>query len=181
MPLFFYRARDNKNNPREGTIDAISLQNARDLLKTKGLFVEHMHEATMKDQDIKKIFTIVEPTEPLPLRSSEGAKGGTKPTLPTEPPYYPLIDTLRLYAGWLLAWYGLIFAVGAYQYRGILPFHSELIAGLAASTTLQRTAFGVFFFLMCSEFHKTLRGGILKGVALTSLWILGTAWFAVNI
>lgn len=162
MPLFFYRARDTGNIQKEGTIDAISLQNARDLLKTKGLLVEEIHEATMKDQGIKKTFV---------LEAKEAS----------EAIYFPLIDTLRLYAGWLLAWYGIIFAIGAYQHRGVLPFHSELIAGLASSTIVQATAFGVFFFLMCSSFHKTLHGGILKGMALTSLWILGTAWFAVNI
>ena len=101
MSLFFYRARDNKNIQREGTIDALSLQHARDLLKIKGLFAEEIHQAILEEQSIKKA------------------------------PYLPLIDTLRLYAGWLLAWYGLVFAIGAYQYRGILPFHSELIASLA--------------------------------------------------
>ncbi|MBI3336560.1 hypothetical protein HYZ98_03280 [Candidatus Peregrinibacteria bacterium] len=169
MPLFFYRARDNKNLQKEGTIDALSLQHARDLLKTKALFVEEIHEATMKEQHIKKAFVIDEPPEhPLP------------PAHPL-PPYLPLIDTLRLYAGWLLVWYGLIFAIGTYQYRGIIPFRSELIAGLASSTTVLVSAFGVFIFLMFSSLHKTLHGGIFKGMVLTCLWVLGTAWFAVNI
>lgn len=169
MPLFFYRARDTANIQKEGTIDAISLQNARDLLKAKGLFVEEMHEATMNDRHIKKTFTVVERTEPA------------KPTLPTEPTYYPLIDTLRLYAGWLIAWYGLIFAVGAYQHRGVLPFHSELIAGLASSPIVLSSAFGVFFFLMLSSIHKRISGGILKGIILTVVWTVGTVWFGINI
>ena len=151
MPLFFYRARDNKNSPREGTIDVLSLQQARDLLKTKGLFVEEIHQTTLEEQGIEKA------------------------------PYLPLIATLRLYAGWLLAWYGLIFAIGAYQHRAVLPFRSELIAGLASSTVVLVSAFGVFLFLMLSSLYKNIHVGLLKGIGLTFVWILGTIWFAVNI
>lgn len=163
MPLFFYRARDTGNTPQEGTIDALSLQNARDLLKSKGLFVEEIHEATMKDQGIKKTF--------LTAEAGEASRA----------PYYPLIDTLRLYAGWLLAWYGLIFAMGAYQHRGVLPFESQLVAGLAASPVVLATAGGVFLFLMLSSIHKAIPGGILKGLLLSFIGVVAEIWFVVNI
>lgn len=155
MSLFFYRARDPQNQAREGTVDAISLQHARDLLKSKELFVEHMHEAT-----------------PSLL---------SQPSSPSLPHYYPLIDTLRLYAGWLLAWYSVVFAIGAYQSRGTLPFHSDLIAGLASSITVLSLAFATFLFLMLSSLHRLIHGGILKGFLLTLLGTIAEIWFVVNI
>jgi hypothetical protein len=81
--------------------------------------------------------------------------------------YYPLVDTLRLYAGWLMAWYVLFVALGYYAYERELPFDIPIVEGFFFSPLIFRFISAMFIFLALSSFHKLLRGKLLSGIVLT--------------
>ncbi|MBI2117697.1 hypothetical protein HYT95_02255, partial [Candidatus Peregrinibacteria bacterium] len=99
--------------------------------------------------------------------------------LPTSS-YYPLLDTLRLYAGWLLAWYVLVIALGAYQETKHLPFAIPLVEGLWQSVLIIRAAFGVFLFLMLSSLYRFFGNKGWIGGGLGAVGVLLFYVFLVN-
>lgn len=109
------------------------------------------------------------------------------PPLPREkqpaasPAYQPLLETVRLYAGWLLAWYGLVFALGGYQATKGLPFKFPLVYGLAQSPLVLSFAFATFLFLLLSTLAKALRAGTGFAVALALVWAVGVYAYRVNL
>jgi hypothetical protein len=90
--------------------------------------------------------------------------------------YYPLSDTLRLYAGWLLAWYFLIYSFGGYQETRKLPFHIQIIQSLFESPLVLIFSVVCFLFLLLSSIHRLLGRSVLMGVLLT---VLGIGLFIV--
>ena len=92
------------------------------------------------------------------------------------PRYAPFGDTLRLYAGWLLAWYALTFSIASYTLNRALPFHLPWLEDMATSPFVISLAFGVFLFLLLSSLHRTLHGRLGLGLLLTLpgvfLWFL---------
>ncbi len=80
--------------------------------------------------------------------------------------YAPLIDTLRLYAGWLLVWYFIVYALGAVQLTRHLPVHSLIVSSLFSSQVIANCAFGVFLFLLFSALHRVTGGGALRAILL---------------
>ena len=99
---------------------------------------------------------------------------------PASESYAPLSDTLRLYAGWLLAWYALVYLLGSAQYFGNLPFEVPFLDGLFYSALVLRFAFGTFLFLLLSSVHRLLGRGLWKGLLLTAVWIVLMLWFWGN-
>jgi hypothetical protein len=95
--------------------------------------------------------------------------------------YVPLSDTFRLYAGWLLAWYGLVYLLGSYQFTKHLPFEIPFLSGLFLSPLVLTFAFGTFFFLFLSSIHRLLGRGLWKGIFLTVIWVGVMAVFWVNV
>jgi len=95
--------------------------------------------------------------------------------------YEPLIVTLRLYAGWLLAWYFVLYAFGGYQAVRDLPFRIPLVDEFLASPLLAEASLAVFLFLLLSSVHRTAKGGALLGLSLTLLGIILVGLFSVNI
>lgn len=94
--------------------------------------------------------------------------------------YARLSDTLRLYAGWLIAWYVLIFAFGSYQFTRTLPIQSDLLEHFFISPVLVTFAFGAFLFLLFTDIHRIEGRSHWYGLFLTLLGI-GLVWlFAVN-
>ncbi|MFA6522967.1 MAG: hypothetical protein WCS85_01200 [Candidatus Peribacteraceae bacterium] len=94
--------------------------------------------------------------------------------------YYPLLDTLRLYAGWLLAWYFVIEALGSYQYLRRLPFQLSALDGLFRSLLVIRLSAAAFLFLLLSTVHCMLGRGIAKGIILTLVGIVLLGVFVAN-
>ncbi len=94
--------------------------------------------------------------------------------------YFPLTDTLRLYAGWLLSWYFLIFAFGSYTYLRELPVQIPLVGGLFQSPVIISFAFGAFLFMLLTEFHRLLGRGKIKGVVLSLAWLGIFVLFRMN-
>jgi hypothetical protein len=176
MPSFAYTAYDNHGNLQTGIISALSLQLAREALKKKGLSVEEIHEATMEEQGIKKAWMI----------DTKEAVSGERLAVSNDKEdhqYIPFIETMRLYAGWLLAWFSLIYILGAYQYSGNeIPFDIPLIRGLLFSKTVFMVTWGTFLFLLLTSLYRIWHiGNKKKGILLTTVWIVGMVFFGVNI
>jgi len=161
MPLFSYTAVNDRKERINGMVDAMSLQAGRNALQESGFFVEEIHEATPMERESTKPWETVSVQEPVEGLGTEGlSHSGPNDQVPVPSPqhlapnYYPLLDTVRLYAGWLLAWYILVIALGAYKETKQLPFTIPLIEGLWQSVLIIRAAFGVFIFLMLTSLHR---------------------------
>ncbi len=94
---------------------------------------------------------------------------------PTDAKYVPLLDTVRLYAGWLLAWYTIFVAAGYYTFQRTLPIEIPFVEGFFFSPLIFRFVVAMFLFLSLSTLHKLIHGKTLAGVALA---IAGIAAFA---
>lgn len=171
MPLFSYTATTTGGERTQGMVDAMSLQAARSALQETGLFVEEIHEALPSEQEnVRPWETATVLERERGQRSGVSFRGVTDDSPPDgtapqhdagsdkeqnlKPAYYPLLDTLRLYAGWLLAWYALVISLGAYQETKELPFSIPLVEGLWQSPLVLRAVFGVFLFLLCTSLYR---------------------------
>lgn len=111
------------------------------------------------------------------ISSDAPAVKSTEPVKPEKPKntsYFPLFETLRLYAGWLLAWYGIIYVIGAYQHTKPLPFRIPYAESLFLSPLVLSFTFASFVFLLCSSLSKSLPSFPLKNVL---FFVLGTTIF----
>lgn len=113
--------------------------------------------------------------------TSPKASPARKDPTPAPASYAPLLDTFRLYAGWLLTWYAVVFALGSYQITKNLPWEIPLVSGITHSPLVLTFAFGTFFFLLLSSVWKRAGKHIGLGVLLTLLWVLLVYAFRINI
>lgn len=90
--------------------------------------------------------------------------------------YHPLLDTLRLYAGWLLACLTVVFAFGSYQELRALPVSNPLLAEWVESPLIRNVTALCFLFLLLSSVHRRLRGGLWTGVVLTCIGFAALAF-----
>ncbi len=81
--------------------------------------------------------------------------------------YLPLMATLRLYAGWLLAWYGLFVALGYFTTVRRLPFEIPFVQAFYFSPLIFTFTAGIFIFLLLSAVHKAVHGKLVTGILLT--------------
>lgn len=167
MPTFAYIGTAADGNDARGTVIAQNADEAREKLRKKGVTAEHLELAV----------TFLQNSAPVPEPSQAPAPAATAPL---EREYLPLVDTLRLYAGWLMAWYVAVYLLGSYQLTKRLPFEIPFIQGLFQSTIVLNFAFGTFLFLLLSSVHRTLGRGLWKGIGLSIVWIVGVALFVVN-
>jgi hypothetical protein len=184
MTLFAYVARDLEGNVQSGLLDAQDASQATTALSGDGLKVEELHEATLHEreelpQPAQERSAVSRAPSPPQKRRSSSAPSKNPPAVK----YHPLHDTLRLYAGWLLAFYAVAYALGAYQHTRSLPFRipyaeAQLpaFAPLVFSMTL-----GVFLFLLLGTLHRTLRGGKALGFLFALLGILAFTFYRMNI
>jgi hypothetical protein len=155
MATFSYIAKRQDGTDDRGTLVAPSFDAAREELRKRNLMPE----------DLREVPAVVEKkAKPAPLPWS-GANNGSAPALREEPEYAPLHETLRIFAGWLLAWYGVIYALGFLERTGklpALPFVSELFE----SRLVLQFTFGTFLLLALSNVHRWFGKGILMGFLL---------------
>lgn len=85
--------------------------------------------------------------------------------------YHSIVSTLRLYAGWLLAWYGLFVAVGYYATYRSLPWDIPFVQAFYVSPLIFSFTVSIFLFLLLSQLHRTLRGKLMLGVLLSVVGI----------
>lgn len=88
--------------------------------------------------------------------------------------YVPLLDTVRLYAGWLLAWYVVFVAAGYYAFQRELPVDIPFVEGFFFSPLIFRFVTAMFLFLSLSSLHKLIHGKMLSALL---LFIAGVAAF----
>jgi len=144
MTIYTYQAIDTSGKNLDGTVDALSLQAAREAVITLGL-------------------------EPIEIYEAE-ASAGPSPELA----YFPLLETLRLYAGWLLAWYAIVYAVGSYQFMKDVPFHIPYAESLFLSPLVLSFTFAAYLFLLLTGIYKMT--GRSKKIGIV-LFITGVAIF----
>lgn len=153
MALYSYVARNEKGLIVRGTLDAPGAQAAHAALRDMNLQSQELVQTFAGDAD--------EASSP-----SDAKPDG----------YAPLVDTLRLYAGWLLAWYFAVFALGSYQFTRSLPVRISFIEELFLSPMMLGFACLCFLFLVLSRIHQATGKGVLKGIGLT---VVGFVLFAV--
>jgi hypothetical protein len=85
-----------------------------------------------------------------------------------------------LYAGWLLAWYALAYALGSYQWTRNLPFRIPLVEGLLLSPLVLSFTLATFLFLMFTEIHKASDKRANK-YALIIVGIIAFLFYRVNV
>jgi len=95
--------------------------------------------------------------------------------------YLPLTDTLRLYGGWLLGWYGIVYLLGWFQHTGRLPFSFDFIESLFQSALVLNFAFGTYLFLLLTSVHRVLGGGVWLGILLFLVGIALQVLFMANV
>lgn len=147
MTEFTYKALSGSGEEMNGTVEAHSLQAARDDLVAKGLDPIEIYEA--RPQFIEQ-HAKAEPVD-------------------TTAAYFPLYETMRLYAGWLLAWYCLVYAVGSYQFLKPVPIHIPYAESLFLSPLVLSFTFGAYLFLLLSGIYKA--AGKKRSVALVLLLV----------
>ncbi|MFA5799452.1 MAG: hypothetical protein WC840_00660 [Candidatus Peribacteraceae bacterium] len=85
--------------------------------------------------------------------------------------YFPLLSTIRLYAGWLLAWYALFVALGYYSHVRTLPWNVPFVEAFYLSPLIFTFVVAIFLFLMLTSLKRALGGGIFTGFIFTILGI----------
>jgi len=164
MPLFSYTARDGENKTVRGTIDAVSLQAARAALMEMKLQPDEIHEALQSEQT---------PTE-------KASTSETQSQASTSKLYFPITDTFRLYAGWLLAGYFVAYILGQYQLTKPLPFQIPYVLAFLYSPLILSFTLAAFLYLLITSIHKQIKGGFWSGVLLTLIAIGIFVVFRIN-
>ncbi len=89
----------------------------------------------------------------------------------TKHDYHPLVATLRLYAGWLLAWYGLFVALGYYTHVRALPWSIPFVEAFFISPLIFSFIVAIFLFLMLGSIHRLLHGRWISRIVSLSVGI----------
>lgn len=188
MPQFTYTAIQADGQRVSGTIESFSLQAAHDALKQMHLVPEEIHESTASEQPLtpeqaEKLlsFTPVAPVSEDPATPAEHAPQPAPATHTEDRTYFPLLDTLRLYAGWLLAWYALVYALGSYQHSRPLPFRIPFVEGLFLSPLVLSFTLAAYLFLLLSGIWKATGKGIFKGLLATLIGVAGFVLYRMNV
>ncbi len=91
------------------------------------------------------------------------------------------MDTLRLYAGWLLAWYAIVYALGFYQSTRALPFTIPYLAGIYTSPLVLSCTLAAFLFLFLSAIYSKAGRGTLPAVFFTFVGIVAFVFYRMNV
>ena len=166
MSLFSYTARDGNNKTVRGTIEAVSLQAARAALMEAKLQPDEIHEALQNEQ------------KTVAQQDSSSVEQETSPE--TRKLYFPLTDTLRLYAGWLLAGYFAAYILGQYQLTKPLPFQIPYVLAFLYSDLILSFTLAAFLYLLITSIHKQTKGKFWSGVVLTGLAVGAFVLFRIN-
>ncbi len=113
----------------------------------------------------KPVINFTDPAAPLPKKTAPEPVPAAKPQKPSG--YHTVTTTLRLYAGWLLAWYGLFVAVGYYATVRALPWDIPFVQAFFVSPLIFSFTVAIFLFLFLSEIHRHLKGRLILGITLT--------------
>jgi len=167
MSIYSYVVHTLDGVVETGTIEALDARAARAALEESGMDIVELEE-------VAENFTVVAepdvaaqlPTVTKPSLVS-GAAAVWEKTEAITHDYVPILATVRLYAGWLLAWYFLVYAVGSFGFLERLPATIPYLDELFYSTVILQFSLAAFLLLCLSSVHRLLGGGITKGAVLT--------------
>jgi len=177
MPTFSYIAHTQNGQVNRGSLDAPTMEDAREMMRKKGWTVEEIAEKPTPESAVH--FSAAMPW--TTVDDTKEQKKIERKMKAEEKTYVPLIDTLRLFAGWLLAWYGLIYLLGDLQSRPHSPLSFPYIDALFTSSLVLRFTFGTFLFLLLTSIHQWLGRGIGKGIVLTIIGVIAFMLFHWNV
>ena len=179
MPLYSYKCRNIQGDMTEGTIESVDADSARDALRQLNLEPESVMLAP--DQEIETAVHTNWSPEPTPpsavaeeVQTEEGDTDVHTEHMPNV--YFPILETLRLYAGWVLAWYAFVYAIGFYQNTRNLPWTLPFVEGLALSPLVLSFTLAAFLFLVLTDVYGLVGRGFVKGSLLT---LVGVTLFSV--
>lgn len=111
---------------------------------------------------------LVPPTNTVPLGSSEDpwAKSARAPKA-----YVRLTDTMRIYAGWLLAWYCIVVTLQSYARLRSITFLPDFLEEMFASQPLFLVSFACFLFLLGTSVHQFFKRSLVGGVIIAVLCV----------
>lgn len=179
MTSFTYIARTSGGTLEKGEISASSPESAREKLRKKQLMVEELREAEGGGPSIgfagAMPWTTTE--DDLPAHTPVGKAASHNED---DPSYIPLTDTLRLFAGWLLAWYALVYLLGSFRASGRMPFDIPFLEALFVSPLVLRFSFATFLFLLLTSVHRRAGRGTGKGIVLAVAGIVIFVLFHLN-
>ena len=176
MTTYTYQATDSSGNQREGTVDALSLQAARDAVMDLGLQPIEIYESALPTTAPADDSPWVDPMSaapPPPAPDNTVSESSTA--------YFPFLETLRLYAGWLLAWYSIVYAVGAYQFLNDVPFRIPYAESLFLSPLVLSFTFAAYLFLLLSSIYKATGSSKKKALLLSVLGIVIFILYRINV
>jgi hypothetical protein len=172
MPRFAYTARTSAGEIVSDEIEASHAQEARQLIRVMGCELQELKEVPVKRKD---------PVWVVSGDDAAVAENSRKKSSEVVSSYAPLVDTFRLYCGWLLAWYFFIYALGGYQLLRALPLRFSLFVDLLSSSLIAQCAFAVFLFLLFSDLHRLMRLRLAGALTLAGMGFLLLAVYAVNV
>ncbi len=159
MSVFSYAARDASGKRVAGTVDAPDAQAAHASLRSQELQVEELRETERF-------------ANPDPESEWEIGEGKRE--------YLPLSDTMRLYAGWLLALYFVVYALGSYQWLGNAPLSLGFVDELFLSPLILAFSVAAFLYLLLHTVFRWLGGGAFKGIVLGAIGVVLFLAFRAN-
>ncbi len=174
---FQYLATDAFGTRKEGTLRAHSLEDARNAVEAMELTPVEIYERN--SGRIADLQTVPLYSELRDIQDREHPPG--IPADKSSRVYLPLLDTLRLYAGWLLAWYCLVYAVGFYQSQKSLPFSIPFTESLFLSPLVLSFTFAAYLFLLLSGFYLALGKRTLHAFVLLILGIAIFLLYRINV
>lgn len=163
MTDYSYTATAGDGKETSGNVQALSLQAAREKIVGMDLDPIEIYQ-TPTDSPAKEVIS----KPKVQAQKSDVA-------------YLPLFETMRLYAGWLLAWYALIYIIGAYQFSKSLPFRIPYAESLFLSPLVLSFTFAAFLFLMLSSVYKVLGRKKIVGFLLTVIGIATFLLYRMNV
>jgi len=193
MPLYSYSALNEKGARMHGTLDAVSIDEAQAAIRKQGLTPEEVFQISYDASKDAAYGDVASEQSPAQWQTETDASSPALPTAaeahsswclekeaPREDPvrkiYYPFTDTLRLYAGWLLAWYAVVYALGYYQSTRNLPFEVPYLMGIYTSPLVLSFTLASFLFLLVTSLHRLVGRGVFAGIF---FGLLGIALFVL--
>ncbi len=186
MTLYLYTAKNKEGQTVRGQINALSMQLARDALMEIKLFPEEIHEAQFVQDGIQQKSSVdaLQEVNPASNSSEEALISENKHAIWESSDgknYFPLLDTLRLYAGWLLAWYCLIYILGLYQQSKPLPFRIPYVQALLLSPIVLTFTLASFLFLLGTTLQKLIHKGKISGSLISIVGVVIFLLYRINV
>lgn len=170
MPRFLYTATNAEGWPVQGSLDAANEDAAIAALREMELGV-----ASLRQEQAAPSWKDMQQEQASLVQASQWHADKTAAG------YVPLVETLRLYAGWLLAWYFLVLVIGSYQAAQRLPWKVPFVEGLFQSSSILNFSCAVFLFLLLSTVHAWMGKGTVKGIILIIVGFCLFVLFSANI